>query len=101
VKRCRGTNHSLSPTVSDAIPDFSLAGDPLLSTADAAKLLGVSQKTLRDWRCSRSGPRCLKMGAKKQSRTVYRQSDLDAWVRTNATVIGGTCGGGSPEPGRL
>lgn len=77
------------PSASEALADLSLANDPLLKTADAAALLGLSQKTLRQLRCDRAGPRCFKLGTTQQARTVYRRSDLERWVRENAHVVGG------------
>jgi predicted DNA-binding transcriptional regulator AlpA len=76
-------------SASDALADLSLADDPLLGTADAAAMLGLSQKTLREYRCDRRGPRCFKLGTAKQSRTVYRRSDLERWFRENAHAVGG------------
>lgn len=75
---------------SEALADLSLADDPLLKTADAAALLGLSQKTLRQLRCDRAGPRCFKLGTTQQARTVYRRSDLERWVREHAHVVGGS-----------
>ena len=77
------------PSPSEALADLSLANDPLLKTADAAALLGLSQKTLRQLRCDRAGPRCFKLGTTQQARTVYRRSDLERWVRERARVVGG------------
>lgn len=76
-------------SASEALADLSLADDPLLKTADAAALLGLSQKTLRQLRCDRAGPRCFKLGTSQQARTVYRLSDLERWIRENAHVVGG------------
>jgi predicted DNA-binding transcriptional regulator AlpA len=75
---------------SEALADLSLADDPLLKTADAAALLGLSQKTLRQLRCDRAGPRCFKLGTTQQARTVYRRSDLERWVRDRAHVVCGS-----------
>jgi hypothetical protein len=72
----------------EALAEFSLRDDALLSTAQAASLVGLTPKTLRQLRCDRSGPRCLKLGTKKQSRTVYRRSDLERWIRESAHVVG-------------
>ena len=77
------------PSPSEALADLSLADDRLLKTADAAALLGLSQKTLRQLRCDRAGPRFLKMGTTMQARTVYRRSDLERWVREHAHAVGG------------
>jgi predicted DNA-binding transcriptional regulator AlpA len=74
----------------DAVAEqLSLQGDRLLSTNQAAALIGLSAKTLRQLRCDRQGPRCFKLGAAAQSRVLYRQSDLESWLSANVTRIGG------------
>ena len=72
-----------------ALADISLRDDCLLSTAQAARLVGLSAKTLRALRCDRQGPPCLKMGTAAQARVVYRRSALEQWVQRNATPVGG------------
>lgn len=76
-------------TPAAALADLSLRDDVLLSTADAARRVGLTPKTLRALRCDRAGPRCLKLGTSKQARTVYRLSDLERWIRESAHVVGG------------
>jgi len=72
-----------------ALADISLRDDCLLSTAQAARAIGMSAKTLRQLRCDRQGPPCLKMGTTAQARVVYRRSDLERWVSRNAVPMGG------------
>jgi len=72
-----------------ALADLSLRDDCLLSTAQAARLVGLSAKTLRALRCDRAGPPCLKMGTAAQARVLYRRSALEQWVQRNATPMGG------------
>lgn len=79
----------LARSPSAALADLSLKDDSLLSTTDAARLVGLTPKTLRCLRCERAGPPCLKFGGSKQSRVVYRRSALERWVRDNATPMGG------------
>ena len=67
----------------------SLADGPLLKTSEAAALLGLSPKTLRQLRCDQTGPRFLKMGAHMQARTRYRLTDLEQWVRERYHSVGG------------
>ena len=67
----------------------NLEVDSLLSRTAAAKLLGRSEKTLRQWVTLGTGPRFLKFGTSQQSRTCYRRSDLEAWVLTASHVVGG------------
>jgi len=74
----------------DAGIQLSLRNDDrMLSTTQAAALIGLSAKTLRQLRCDRQGPRCFKLGAAAQARVLYRQSDLESWLNANATAIGG------------
>lgn len=84
-----GVKKERRESAAEALADLSLADDPLLKTAAAAALLGLSQKTLRQLRCDRAGPRCFKLGTTQQARTVYRRSDLERWVREHAHVVGG------------
>jgi predicted DNA-binding transcriptional regulator AlpA len=72
-----------------ALADISLKDDCLLSTAQAARLVGLSAKTLRQLRCDRTGPPCLKMGTAAQARVLYRRSALEQWIQRNATPMGG------------
>lgn len=52
---------------------------PLMTTTDAASALGVSVRTLQDWRYKRIGPRFVRQG-----RVVrYSQTALDSWVAGN------------------
>lgn len=51
--------------------------DPaLLDSVAAGTYLGVSPKTLVDWRCRGRGPRYVKLG----SSVRYRRQDLDDFV---------------------
>jgi predicted DNA-binding transcriptional regulator AlpA len=87
TKAPRVTKAKRSPAA--ALADISLKDDCLLSTAQAARALGMSAKTLRQLRCDRQGPPCLKMGTVAQSRVVYRRTDLERWIAQNATPVGG------------
>jgi hypothetical protein len=66
-----------------------LSVDRLLSTAEAARVVGLTQKTLRELRCQRRGPQCLKAGDSKQSRVHYPLSGLQEWV-SQMEVRGGS-----------
>lgn len=48
----------------------------LLCTKDAAKLMGLSWRTLEDWRLRGNGPCFLKLGR----RVFYRVSDIIAFL---------------------
>ncbi|MAZ17622.1 MAG: excisionase [Ahrensia sp.] len=50
--------------------------DRLISTREAAEVLGVSSSYLAKSRLTGEGPRFIKIGA----RVLYRPSDLDAWL---------------------
>lgn len=51
-----------------------------LRTHDAAKLLGISPRTLEKYRCHGSGPTFRKLGG----RVVYAIDDLEAWADQSA-----------------
>lgn len=74
-------------TPAEAVADISLKDDCLVSTTEAARLLGLTPKTLREWRCKRSGPAAMKLGEGRQGRVLYRRSALEAWVRANVTTV--------------
>ncbi|WP_303149109.1 helix-turn-helix domain-containing protein [uncultured Cloacibacillus sp.] len=63
-----------------------------LSEAEAAEILGVAERTLRDWR--RKG-RIDGKGTKPPRAYVrgrhiyYREDELVAWIREGATDVGG------------
>lgn len=71
------------------LADISLKDDCLLGTAQAAALVGLSPKSLRQFRCDKIGPRCLKMGVGQQARVVYRRSDLEKWVCSRVSAVRG------------
>jgi hypothetical protein len=77
-------------TPAEAVADISLKDDCLVSTTEAARLLGLQAKTLREWRCKRTGPPSLKLGAGRQGRVLYRRSALEGWIRTNVTTMPGS-----------
>jgi excisionase family DNA binding protein len=55
-----------------------LAQDALLTTDQAARILGVARNTLENWRCQNAYPLAyVKIGR----RVLYRASDVDAFVR--------------------
>lgn len=64
-----------------AVEDIDLRNDCLCSTKQAAALVGLTPKTMRQKRCDRCGPKYLKLGAGKNARVVYRRSDLEQWIR--------------------
>jgi hypothetical protein len=76
------TNPTLAPVVEVT------ADDPLMSRNEAARLLGMSPKSLRSLAVDGAGPRFLKRGLSQQSRTYYRRSDCVAWLQKTARVVG-------------
>ncbi|WP_301485118.1 AlpA family transcriptional regulator [Intrasporangium sp.] len=59
--------------------------DALLSGHEAAAWLGMSEYTLRRWRCQGRGPACVRVGRLVR----YRVSDLAAWAEAHAQTIEG------------
>jgi predicted DNA-binding transcriptional regulator AlpA len=52
---------------------------PLLDSRSAARLVGVSVRTLERYRLAGTGPRFSKLGRLVR----YRSSDLETWVQLN------------------
>jgi hypothetical protein len=84
-----GPNQSRSPSSSGTgrTADEMLAGDTAVTEGEAARLLGLSGKTLRNWRSARrDGPIYLKYGRGGAIR--YRISDLLAWRDAHRRSLG-------------
>jgi predicted DNA-binding transcriptional regulator AlpA len=62
----------------------------LLSKTEAAKFLGVSERTLDRWHAHRKGPARVSAGR----RVLYRFSGLTAWLDSNEVLPLGTFIGG-------
>lgn len=56
------------------------------STAEAADALGLSPRTLQDWRLDGIGPTYRRISA---TRVIYTAEDLRSWVDSLARVGGG------------
>ncbi|MDJ0977653.1 MAG: helix-turn-helix domain-containing protein [Erythrobacter sp.] len=73
--------------------------DKLLTTKEAARILGIAPKTLRMWRLAGKGPCYLKLGATPQASVRYDHTALRAWLAerqfssTSAVSVGT-----SPKP---
>lgn len=52
----------------------------LLTTAEAAKELGLSPRTLEGMRVRGSGPPYIKLGPGTRSRVAYRAEDIQLWL---------------------
>ena len=64
-----------------ALPADADGGGRLLSTAEAGALLGISPRTLEDWRLRGGGPMFRKLGRRI---VRYLASDLMAFVEASA-----------------
>jgi excisionase family DNA binding protein len=54
--------------------------EPLLGTADVARLLGVPVKTVLTWRHKGTGPRGFRVG----KHVKYRPQDVSTWLESLA-----------------
>ena len=55
---------------------------PSVAANEAAAMLGVSPRTLANWRTQGIGPAFVRVGS-VHSRTLYRVDDLAAWLDAN------------------
>lgn len=53
-----------------------------LSSEDAARALGVSPKTLANWRCAGRGPAYVHIGDSPHSPVLYLIEDLQGWLHS-------------------
>lgn len=60
-----------------------------VSANEAAAMLGVSSRTLANWRTLGIGPAFVRVGA-VHSRTLYRVDDLSAWLDNNRVETSGS-----------
>jgi predicted DNA-binding transcriptional regulator AlpA len=79
------------------MPDFAAASGPrYLRTPDAAKLLGLSPRTLEKHRCYGTGPVYRRLGG----RVVYAIGDLEAWAALGTRRSTSDPGAGTVYPAR-
>lgn len=55
----------------------------LISQHQAAAFLGISHKTLVNWRFQSRGPAYVKLGKGKTAKIAYLQEDLEKFVQDN------------------
>lgn len=63
--------------------------NPLLTPNEVARLTGLSEQTLRNWRWKKRGPAFCKIG--RGGRCRYRREDVEAWLasyRSNPEATG-------------
>lgn len=60
-----------------------------VSANEAAAMLGVSSRTLANWRTLGIGPAFVRIGA-VHSRTLYRLDDLNTWLDNNRVETTGS-----------
>ena len=48
------------------------------TSADAARLIGISPRTLKNWRWAGKGPRPTRVSP---TCVLYRREDIDTWLR--------------------
>ena len=53
----------------------------LLTAAETAEFLGLTKKTLAEWRCQRKGPPWIKIGG----RVRYAPTQVERWVERHCT----------------
>ena len=70
-----------------------MPAEPMLSTADVARLLGFKSQTIRKMRLTGRGPAYHRIGG-PLGRVVYARADVDAWLAatrftsTSAEAVG-------------
>lgn len=65
--------------------------NPNMTPTEAAKLLGVSTRTLSRWHALRVGPARCKIGRK----VLYRREAVNAWLAQNETQPARSFSGGT------
>ena len=68
---------SLSGTIGLETTRVRVLPDGRLTRRDAAKYLGVKEKTMAMWQLSGKGPRSVRVGGRR----FYFRSDLDAFIQ--------------------
>jgi predicted site-specific integrase-resolvase len=58
-----------------------MTSEPLMTNAEAAKLLGIRSATLRKWRHLGRGPRFVRYGSGAGARCYYQVTDIKEWLQ--------------------
>lgn len=53
----------------------------VVSSAEAARMLGISPRTLANWRVQGRGPTYVRLG-KNRSPVLYRVGDVESWLES-------------------
>lgn len=71
--------------MSKKINSGSSAAPILVSSEEAARIIGIAPKTLVNWRNRGKGPAYVRLG-EKHSPVMYRVRDLESWI--DSRVVG-------------
>ena len=77
---------TLGGTFVNSDNNMALEERVLVSSTEAAQMLGISPRTLANWRVQGRGPAYVRLG-KSRSPILYRVSDIDAWLESR--LVGG------------
>lgn len=55
-----------------------------LTPAELEKLIGISRRTLANWRSQKRGPEYLKINNRK---VIYPRKAVERWIRKNAVQV--------------
>lgn len=58
---------------------IKMIDETILTTEQAAEMLGMSERTLENWRWKREGPSYIKLGRSIR----YRKTDVENWIKAN------------------
>lgn len=64
-----------------------ISGDDLLTSKEAAAILGIHPATLDGWRSRKTGPVWIKLGKKPRSPVRYKRSDIDDYLEAGRVEL--------------
>ncbi len=59
----------------------AIEGRAVVSSTEAAQMLGISPRTLANWRVQGRGPAYVRIG-KNRSPILYRVGDIESWLES-------------------